>query len=109
MPTENGVASTELYYPDKPSENKVVGEMYTGRTGHTLMALAHPQGHWPATIFAIGGRTYTIDGTKRYLSSIEEWDPKTQAWKMTNFELNEARAYFGALAIDREMICPQAS
>ena len=109
MPTENGVASTELYYPDKPSENKVVGEMYTGRTGHTLMALAHPQGNWPATIFAIGGRTYTIDGTKRYLSSIEEWDPKTQAWKMTNFELNEARAYFGALAIDREMICPQAS
>ena len=100
--------STELYYPYNPTGNKIVGDLNAVRQRHALVTVSHPQWHLPTTppptIFAIGGENQTHG-----LTSVEEWEPGTQTWKMTNFALEEPRANFGALAVNREMICPPIS
>ena len=95
-----------MYYPYSPSRNKIVGDLKQSRKRHALVTVAHPRwylpGTPPPTIFAIGGE----NSTRHSLASVEEWEPGTQTWKMTDFELEGSRANFGALAVNRETICP---
>ena len=97
-----------MYFPNNPSENKLAGNLKEGRYSHALVTVEHPQWHLPttppATIFAIGGQNRTHSR-----SSVEEWEPVTQTWKMTSFELEESRERFGALAVKRDMICPSSA
>ena len=51
--------------------------------------------------FALGGK----DGSYNPLDSVEELDPDTLTWNTTPAKLAEKRAYFGAVALPRSLVC----
>ena len=57
---------------------------------------------------AVGGKVLAIGGDdgKDYLTSVEEWDPKTDIWTMReDLEMKTARYSFGAAIVPGDLIC----
>ena len=54
------------------------------------------------TTLALGGY---VDGDNP-LNTMEEWKPESESWSTVETRLKEKRWNFGAVAVDKNLVCP---
>ena len=53
-------------------------------------------------------RTLAVGGYDGYneLNTVEEWKPETESWSTVETRLKEKRRAFGAVAVNKNLVCP---
>lgn len=54
------------------------------------------------TTLAVGG----LDDDLNNLNTVEEWEPESESWSTVETRLKEKRSYFGAVAVNKNLVCP---
>ena len=75
-----------------------------------LLFASLPRYHFHVATIIIGGEenTFALAGyyNGNYFNTVEEWEEANSTWKATD-NLVETRGYFGAVAVPRQLICPE--
>ena len=52
---------------------------------------------------AMGG----VDDDNNVLNTVEEWEPEIESWSTVETRLKEKRESFGAVAVNKNLVCPE--
>ena len=103
------LSSTELVFVDG-SGTEEAGPLsveeggYDGVWDHGLVTVDLPNTPIPK-VFAVGGKWGRIDYFSR--DTVEEWEPLTKTWKITEMKTHARINAFGFLAVNFDLVCPK--
>ena len=87
--------TTEIYPINKTMDQKRTGHLIHGGNTNMISVVG-----CTTTIYALGTGTHIQ-------RNVEVWDPNDQKWAMapTEYQMKTGRAWFGALAVPRDIVC----
>ena len=95
---EDFLSTTEIYYLKGGSENG--GNLADKRIYFNMVKTTKGK----EQIYAMGGHTYGPRLCGGFLKRIEEWDPISKSWKISQISLARKMSSFGSVAVSSSIL-----